>query len=110
MKVPVVAQYAFVNRKQGAFIEGGLALANLQLFTAGEEKSRHGLAMLAPVDLTFGAGYRFASVPMEVHIRADIGQYTRAWAWGPGGSASGEVASEDRALHGAIAIGFGRRF
>jgi hypothetical protein len=120
VKVPLVAQYAFVNRSRGVYLEGGLSLLNVQVFTAHPTvDSTESLTMFSPVDLSLGAGYRFDVAPLgtdgtrsilDMSLRADVGQFTSGSVSYADRSASRTVAPDDRAFHVALTLNVARRF
>ncbi|AKU99393.1 hypothetical protein AKJ09_06057 [Labilithrix luteola] len=109
VNVPVLAQYAFDTRRSGAYLEGGVSLFNVQLFTATKQTA----VLYSTADLALGAGYHFrdsSGRALELSLHADIGQYSSASLNNDGKSASVDIASENRAFHVATTVGLGWQF
>jgi hypothetical protein len=119
-QLPIVAQYAFEDRRRGAYVEGGLAL--LTTYAASTDTKAHPdaspetLAMSAPIDLQLGVGYRIAprdskrNDSLDLRFGMDVGQFKSVEYGSVAGEVAGDIASERQAMHFALGLTVGYHF
>jgi len=109
-QLPLVVQYAFEGRQQGAYLEGGLGLlSSVGARTPGSE-SPLTLTAGSAADLKLGAGWRFAQLakdgkrpllPGALDLKAsfDVGRYSTIGLQEGSKSTQADIAEEKRTLH-----------
>ena len=119
-QIPVVVQYAFKDRSQGAYVEGGLAL--LSTYVASTDSKTQSdlppekLALSSPFDLKLGVGYRIpvstakdkpSTSAFDIRLGADVGQFRTVAYENIAGSVEGDIASDRQATHFNIGLSAG---
>lgn len=122
-RLPVVAQYAFVDRTRGLYVEAGAAFAS-SLLASTDSKKNPGvppetLALFSPIDAEVGLGYRFplnatetkaARSTFDLRLSGNFGQYQNIDSGRVQGSFSGPIPSEQRDFHFGVGLGLAYHF
>jgi hypothetical protein len=122
-QIPIVAQYAFKDRSQGAYVEGGLGILSTYLASTDSktqpELPPEALRLSAPVDVKLGVGYRIpvsaardkaATGAFDIRLGADVGQFRKLEYTTVVGSVAGDIASERQATHFTLGFSAGYHF
>jgi hypothetical protein len=116
IRVPVRVEYAANDRFHGVYLDGGLSFVNkLGASTGGTASSDASPVTLeasAPLETSFGVGYRipYAVASLDLRLGLDVGTYTEIAAHSADVSAEGPVDPAKQAMHYAINLGFAYRF
>jgi len=123
LQFPIVVQYAFKDRSQGAYVEGGLGL--LSTYVASTDSRTQSdvppekLSLSSPVDVKVGVGYRIpvsaardkaSTSAVDIRLAADVGQFRKLAYENIAGSVEGDIASDRQATHFIIGLSAGYHF
>lgn len=118
VQVPVMAQYAFGDRRHGAYVDGGLAL--FSTYAAGNPKEGETLSMSTPFDVKLGLGYRVGGQvtrdnpsprsSLDMRLGLDLGKFASLAYGNAAGEVDGEIAKERQALHYVVGLSAGTSF
>ena len=122
-QIPIVAQYAFQDRSQGAYLEGGIGIVSTYRASTDSEKNPHqtpeSLEASSPIDFKLGVGYRIpisavrdkvATGAFDLRLGADLGQFKKIEYRTVGVELAGDVVSERQAMHFALGFSAGYHF
>lgn len=109
-QLPLVVQYAFEGRQQGAYLEGGLGLLSAVAARTPGDASPLTLRAAAGADVKLGAGYRIAQtakdgkrplLPGALDIKAsfDVGRYSTLGLEQSSKSTEVDIVEEKRSMH-----------
>lgn len=129
-QVPLVAQYAFVDRSRGVYLESGFGIASTYIakstekdFTQGAPNER--LRATAPLDFKVGIGYRYpfggepstaghdghaSTQALDVRLGLDVGRFSSFAYSVSGKEIAGDIDSEKTALHTMFGLTAGYSF
>lgn len=109
---PVLAQYAFRNRKEGPYLQGGLAFASTYSITS----QVGGLTFSSPFDYKLGVGYRISQAAfiegpnrpsrnsLDIYANLDFGQFSHIKSTVIGAKFDGDVGA-DQQTHYMVEVG-----
>lgn len=111
-QLPVVAQYALIDRSRGLYLEGGIAAVNTLMGSSKEGSAAFEAS--SPVDLKFGLGYRFLSGPkdkpsntgVDLRFNFDIGSYKSVST----ATIDSDIPSSLQATHFSMGLALGYAF
>ncbi len=107
-QVPVVAQYAVVDRTRGLYVEGGLALLSTLGASSAEGEAPEAFTVSTPMDVKIGIGYRINGA--ELRLGADLGRFENVKYVSSIAKVEGEVAADRRELHVGVGLSVGYQF
>jgi hypothetical protein len=113
LQIPLLVEYAFVNRRSGLYARGGVGL--FTTYKAYGDAGKYSFSNDYP-ELKAGIGYRIEGGPakglfgLDVFVDGDVGKFTSLSAHTASGGVDGDVASDKRAYHAMIELGVGIHF
>ena len=120
-QLPIVAEYAFKDRRRGAYIEGGIGILSTYLASTGDSSDDppETLEVSSPVDFKLGVGYRLPSAAspgktatsaLDLRLGVDLGQFKKLEYGSIAGDVAGDIVSDRQAMHFAIGLSAGYYF
>ncbi len=119
-QLPIVAQYAFKDRSQGPYVEGGLGLLSTYVASTDSKTQSDSppekLGLSSPVDVKLGVGYRIpvsaardkaSTSAFDIRLGADFGQFRKLSYETVVGSIEGDIASDRQATHFFVGLSAG---
>lgn len=120
VQLPVMAQYAFGDRRHGAYVDGGLALFSTYAAGNAQPGKAETLSMATPFDVKLGLGYRVGGKPthenasprssLDMRLGLDVGKFASLAYGNAAGDVDGDIAKERQAFHYVIGLSAGTSF
>lgn len=121
VQLPVVVQYAFIDRVRGVYVEAGVGILSTLWASTGvdDDGPVETLKASTPFDYKLGAGYRFAlaappgkvaTKALDLRLNVDLGQYRSIDYRTAVGEISGDIADGMRAMHVAVGLNLAYQF
>lgn len=114
---PVVAQYAFEDRRRGVYVEGGFGFVSTYLASTDSSKQpdvpTETLSLSTPFDFKLGVGYRIpgpsqdgkpATNAVDIRLGIDFGKFRSLEYKSIVGEVEGDIRSERQATHFNIGL------
>lgn len=118
-QIPVVVQYAFRDRRRGAYVDAGLAFVSTYSASTNKPGAAEKIEMSSPVDIKLGAGYRFGlknttnkaeAQALDLRFGLDFGKFKKLSYQTTVGSVEGDIVDARQASHYAIGLSVGYQF
>jgi len=113
-QLPVVAQYAFVDRARGPYVEGGLGLFTTYAGYTKKSSSPETVSLRSTVDLKVAVGIRIPlgapskdkapTTACDIRLGFDLGRFTSLEYKSVRSDVSGDIRDDRRAMHYLVGL------